>query len=94
MPRSRPHARRSVLGVDAFEVANQQQSELDPGGQAGAAHRGGVEAGTLRFDEVVEAVLSQQLIQPTSRDYRVLPRRRHRPRRRLFCDKRQSARPH
>ena len=28
-------------------------------------HRGGVEAGTLRFDEVVEAVLSQQLIQPT-----------------------------
>ena len=40
-------------------------SSVDPGGQAGAAHRGGVEAGTLRFDEVVEAVLSQQLIQPT-----------------------------
>jgi dihydrofolate reductase len=54
-----------ALGVDAFEVANQQQSEIDPGGQAGAAHRGGVEAGTLRFDEGVEAVLSQQLIQPT-----------------------------
>src|SRR5215470_18114531 len=25
-----------ALGVDAFEVANQQQSEIDPGGQAGA----------------------------------------------------------
>src|SRR5204863_4521707 len=54
-----------ALGVDAFEVANQQRSEIDPGGQAGAAHGGSVEAGTLRFDEGVEAVLSQKLIQPT-----------------------------
>jgi hypothetical protein len=30
--------------------------------QAGAAHRGAVEAGTLRFDHGVEAVLLQQLI--------------------------------
>jgi len=60
-------------------------SSVDPGGQAGAAHRGGVEAGTLRFDEVVEAVLSQQLIQPTiegmTRGRRQV-RRRH-PHRRL-----------
>jgi hypothetical protein len=35
------------------------------GAGRGAVHRGGVGAGTLRFDEVVEAVLSQQLIQPT-----------------------------
>ena len=42
--------------------------------QAGAAHRGGVEAGTLRFDEVVEAVLSQQLMQPTIKGMtRVVP---------------------
>jgi len=60
-------------------------SSVDPGGQAGAAHRGGVEAGTLRFDEVVEAVLSPQLIQPTiegmTRGRRQV-RRRH-PHRRL-----------
>jgi len=55
MPTSRPHARRSVLGVDAFEVANPQQSEPDPGGKPGRPIVGGVEAGTLRFDEVVEA---------------------------------------
>src|SRR6516164_4555935 len=74
-----------ALGVDAFEVANQQQSEIDPGGASWGGHRGGVEAGTLRFDEGVEAVLSQQLIQPTiegmTRGRRQV-RRRH-PHRRL-----------
>jgi dihydrofolate reductase len=85
MPTNRPRAGDPALGVDAFEAANQQQSEINPRGQAGATHRGGVEAGTLRFDEVVEAVLSQQLIQSTiegmTRGRRQV-RRRH-PHRRL-----------
>ena len=53
-----------ALGVNAFEIADQEQSEIDPRWQSWPAHRLRIEAGALRFDEIVEPVLAQQLIQP------------------------------
>ena len=54
----------AALRVDAFEIADQKQPEIDARGQAGPTHRLGVKGGALRFSEIVEAVLAQQLIQP------------------------------
>jgi hypothetical protein len=47
----------SALRVNALEVANQQQAEIDPWRQARPAHRLSIKAGALGFDEVIEAVL-------------------------------------
>ena len=53
-----------ALRVDAFEIADQRQPEVDPRWQARAAHRLGIEWLALTFDEIIEVVLGQQLIQP------------------------------
>jgi hypothetical protein len=53
----------AALRIDAFEVSDQQQPEIDARRQAGTAHGLGVKAGALRFDEIVESVLPEQLIQ-------------------------------
>jgi DNA-binding transcriptional LysR family regulator len=53
----------AALRVNAFEVPDQQQPEVDAGRQARATHRLRVEAGALAFDEIIESVLAQQLIQ-------------------------------
>jgi hypothetical protein len=58
-------SRPPALGVDAFEIADQQQPEVDARWQARPAHRVGIKPGTLRFDEIIEAMLAQQLIQPS-----------------------------
>jgi hypothetical protein len=55
--------RDAPLRIEAFEIADQQQAEIDPGRQARAAHRVGIELGALRFGELVELLLAQQLIQ-------------------------------
>ena len=55
--------RDAALRVDALEIANQEQPELDSRRQAWPAHRVGVERRTLRFGELVESMLAQQLIQ-------------------------------
>ena len=62
--RIRRAPRDATLRVNAFEVADQQQPEVDAGRQAGPAHRLGVEARALRFSEIVESVLAQELIHP------------------------------
>ena len=54
----------AALRIDAFEVSDQQQPEIDVWRQAGTPHGLGIKAGALRFNKVVEAVLAQQLIQP------------------------------
>ncbi len=52
-----------ALRVDALEVADQQQPEVRARRQTRAAHRGRVERRALRFDERVEAVRVEHLIQ-------------------------------
>lgn len=47
---------------DALEVPDQQQPKIDTGWHTGTAHGLGVKASALRFNEIVEPVLSQQLI--------------------------------
>jgi hypothetical protein len=54
----------ATLRVNALEIPNQQQPEVDARRHARSAHRLRVEAGALGFDEIVESVLAQQLIQP------------------------------
>ena len=49
----------AALGVNALEIANQQQPEIDTRRQAGPAHHLGVEAGALAFGEVVESMFPQ-----------------------------------
>jgi len=53
----------ATLRIDAFEVPDQQQPEIDARRQARPPHRLGVKAGALRLDEIVEIMLTQQLIQ-------------------------------
>ena len=48
--------RDPTLGIDAFEIANQQQPEVRPRRQTRAADRRRVERRTLRFDERVKRV--------------------------------------
>jgi len=55
--------RNATLGVNTFEVADQEQPEIDVWWQAGPADRLGVEAGALRLGEIVEPVIAEQLIQ-------------------------------
>jgi hypothetical protein len=52
----------AALRLDAFEVAHQQQPEVDPRRQPWAAHRLSVEPGTCGFHEIVESVLGQQFV--------------------------------
>src|SRR5690349_15690306 len=42
-----------ALRINAFEVPDQQQAEIDARRQARTAHRLGVKAGALGFDEIV-----------------------------------------
>ena len=53
----------AALGVNALEIADQQQPEIDPRRQSRSAHRLRIKASALRFDEIVEPVFAQQLIQ-------------------------------
>src|SRR5205814_5139651 len=55
--------RDAPLGMNALEISNQQQPKIDLWRQAGPAHRLGREGGTLSFGEIVERLLTQQLIQ-------------------------------
>ena len=52
-----------ALGIDAFEVANQQQPEVRPRRQTRAADCRRVEQCTLRFDERVKRMPVEYLIQ-------------------------------
>jgi hypothetical protein len=56
--------RYAALRIDALEVPDQQQPEVNARRQARPADGRGVERRTLRFDEHVEAVVVQDLIQP------------------------------
>lgn len=47
-----------ALRVNAFKVPNEQKAEIDPGGQAGSAHRRRIEFGALPLDKVVEPVFA------------------------------------
>ena len=55
--------RDPALGIDAFEVTNQQQPEIRPRRQTRAADRRRVERCTLRFDERVKRMPVEHLIQ-------------------------------
>jgi hypothetical protein len=61
--RVRRAPRDASLRVHAFEVPNQQEPEVDAGRQTRTPHRLRVELGALGFDEVIEAVLAEELIQ-------------------------------
>jgi hypothetical protein len=61
--RIRRAPRDAALRVNAFEVADQQQPEINARRQAGPAHRLGVTPGALALGELVEPMLAQQLIQ-------------------------------
>src|SRR5262249_33926441 len=56
--RVRSAPRNAALRIDALEVADQQQEEIDPRRQTWPTHRLGIEHGTLGFDEAVEPVLA------------------------------------
>src|SRR6202035_2738188 len=60
---SLPLATRSPFTIDAFEVAYQQQSEIDPRRQAWAAPRRRIESLPFLFHESVKIVFPQELIQ-------------------------------
>ena len=55
--------RNAALRVDALEIADQQQAEVGTRRQAGPAHLRRIERRALRFHEVVEPVLVEDLIQ-------------------------------
>ena len=55
--------RDAALRVDTLEVADQQQTEIRAGRQTGSAPRRRIERRTLRFDELVEPVRIEDLIQ-------------------------------
>ena len=52
-----------ALGIEAFEVADEQAAEVDAGSQRGAADRFGVEAGAEGFGVRIEAVLVEQRVE-------------------------------
>jgi len=49
----------AALGVNALEITNQQQPEIDPWRQTRPAHRLRIKASALRFDEIVEPMCPQ-----------------------------------
>ena len=55
--------RDTSLTVDAFEVAYQQQPEIDPRRQSRPAHRRRIETLTLPFHESVKIVFPEKAIQ-------------------------------
>jgi len=70
-PEKIPHRQRirrapgdAALGIDAFEVADQQQPKKVPDGDPGRPHPVRLEPGTLRFHEVIEFVFARHLVQP------------------------------
>ena len=52
------------FGIDALEIPNQQQPEIDGRGQARAPHLDGIESGTALLDERVKPRLREQRVQP------------------------------
>src|SRR2546430_7642434 len=55
--------RDAALRIDPFEIANQQQPEVHAWRQARPSHDFRIEWLTLTFDEIIEVVLGQPLIQ-------------------------------
>src|SRR5207244_5636365 len=55
--------RDAAIRIDTFEIANQQQPEVHAWRQARPSHDFGIEWLELTFDEIIEVVLGQQLIQ-------------------------------
>src|SRR5216683_2352393 len=55
--------RDSPFTVNAFEVAYQQKSKIDPGRHARPSHRGSIEALALPFHKSVKVVFRKKLIQ-------------------------------
>ena len=55
--------RNPSLRIDALEIPDEQQPEVGPWHHTRASHRRGIERRTLRFDEVVEAVRVEEVIQ-------------------------------
>ena len=62
--RIRRAPRDPALGIDPFEVPDQQQSEIGARRQARSPARRRVEPGALGLDEVVERVVIEDAIQP------------------------------
>jgi hypothetical protein len=54
----------AALGVEPFEVAEQQQPEVPPRGQPGAPHHRRVKRLTLLLGEPVEASFIEDCVQP------------------------------
>jgi len=52
-----------ALGIEAFEVADEQATEVDAGGQRGPAERFGVEGSAELFGVRIEAVLVEQRVE-------------------------------
>ena len=55
--------RNPSLRIDAREIPDEPQPEVGPWHHTRASHRRGIERRTLRFDEVVEAVRVEEVIQ-------------------------------
>src|SRR5246127_3200719 len=55
--------RDAAVRIDPFEIANQQQPEVHAWRQARPSHDFRIEWLTLTFDEIIEVVLGQPLIQ-------------------------------
>ena len=55
--------RNPSLRIDALEIPDEPQPEVGPWHHTRASHRRGIERRTLRFDEVVEAVRVEEVIQ-------------------------------
>ena len=56
--------RNAALRIEAFKIADQQETEIPSGRQAGTAHHRGIEAAALRLGKPVELRRVQDLIQP------------------------------
>src|SRR3984893_6811826 len=62
--RIRGAPRDAAFRIDAFKVANQQQTEIDPRRQTGPPHGPVVERLTEALDERIEVVVVQQRVHP------------------------------
>ena len=72
--RIRRTPRNRALGVQAFEIADQQQPEVASGRQARSANLLGIELLAESFDVSVEVMLVENLIQPRVERMRGRPR--------------------